>query len=90
MIWRDHINAVHTANRLARPEALNIAQDYGLRIITAAGFLHSHVKQSGELTGESTMEQVLEGVLDHAGAVKDHPHLLAYLVYDEPRPLLPA
>ncbi len=82
---RHHVNAIVTANRLARPESLAAAGKYGIGQISCAGNLHSHVTHSGKLTGELTMEQVLEQVSDHARTVRDLPHLLAYLVYDEPR-----
>ena len=34
---RHHMNAIIPANRLACPEALNIAEKYGLRLATSAG-----------------------------------------------------
>jgi hypothetical protein len=82
---RHHINTLITANRLARPEALDAAGQHDMRLISSAEFLHSHVNHAGELTGEATMEQVKQRASDHARKTKDDPHLLAYLVFDEPR-----
>ena len=90
---RQHVNAVFDdVVRAGRcfscgpGEILDAAGKYGIDLLSFIQHLHGHVTHSGELTGELTMEQVLEQVSDHARTVKDCPHLLAFLVYDEPHP----
>ncbi|MDP7017939.1 MAG: hypothetical protein QGG36_19190 [Pirellulaceae bacterium] len=83
---RNHTNVLITANRVANEESLAAAGKFGIRLISSAEFLHSHVNHAGEVTGSLTMEQVKANAAAHALAVKDNPHLLAYLVFDEPRP----
>lgn len=61
---------------------------YGIGQISSAGFLHSYVKATGELIGEATLKQELQNMTAHAAAVRDHPHLVGYLVYDEPHPVV--
>ena len=82
---RHYTNAVITSNRVARTESLDAAGRYGIRIVSLAQFLHNHVNHAGELTGNATMEQVLQRAAAHASEVKGHDQLLAYLVFDEPR-----
>ena len=83
---RHFTNVLITANRVADAKPLDVAGRYGIRIISSAEFLHSHINHAGEVTGGATMEQVLEQAAAHAVQVKTHPQLLAYLVFDEPRP----
>ena len=90
---RHHVNAIFDdVARAARQfscgseEILDVAGRHGIGLIASAQHLHAHVNQLGELTGELTMDQVLEGVSSTARAVRDRPHVLAHLVYDEPRP----
>ncbi|MEE3373336.1 MAG: hypothetical protein VX346_28630 [Planctomycetota bacterium] len=82
---RHYTNALITANRIATIESLDAAGEYGIGLISPAEFLHGHINHAGELTGEVTMEQVLQQAVAHASQVKSHPQLLAYLVFDEPR-----
>ena len=81
---RNHINIYVTANRMATEESLAAAGKYGIRQISSAQFLLGHVKHSGDLQGDLTMEQVLQQIRKHVESVKDSPHLLGCLLYDEP------
>jgi len=83
---RHYTNALITANRVANTESLDVAGAYGIQLISSAEFLHGHMNHAGEVTGNSTMQQVLQQAAEHASQVKSHPQLLAYLVFDEPRP----
>ena len=83
-------NVLITANRTAAIGPLDVAGQYGIRLISSAEFLHSHVNHAGEETGEATMQQVLERAAAHATEVKEHDQLLAYLVFDEPHPQVSA
>ena len=82
---RHYTNTLITANRIATIASLDAAGEYGIGLISPAEFLHGHINHAGELTGEVTMERVLQQAAAHASQVKSHPHLLGYLVFDEPR-----
>ena len=82
---RHYTNTLITANRIATTESLDAAGKYGIKLISAAEFLHGHINHAGEVTGDATMQQVLQQAAEHARQVKSHPQLLAYLVFDEPR-----
>ena len=82
---RHYTNALITANRVANTESLDVAGEYGIKLISSAEFLHGHINHAGEVTGNATMQQVLQQAAEHASQVKSHPQLLAYLVFDEPR-----
>jgi len=83
---RHHVNALVTANRAATPQSLQVAGKFGMRVISSAEMLHGHVNHAGELTGQTSMQQVLDQARKHAQQTGPQPHLLAYLVFDEPRP----
>ena len=85
---RHHVNIVITANSPATADSLAAAGRYGIGQVSSAGFLHSYVNAAGELTGETTIEQELRNLADHVATVRDHPHLVGYLVFDEPRPVV--
>ena len=77
---RHHINAILPANRKIQQALPEVAQKYGLRVATEAGYLHGHVSDG------IPMETVMETCRAHVMEVKDQPVLLAYQVYDEPKP----
>ena len=64
---RHFTNVLITANRVADAKPLDVAGRYGIRIISSAEFLHSHINHAGEVTGGATMEQVLEQAAASAG-----------------------